>query len=200
MQPDTNLDPACGEITRLLKSWSAGDRAALDTLMSLIYDRLSALASSFLRRERADHTLDTTSLIHEAYLRMVDQKQVQWRDRAHFFAIAGRMMRRILVDHSRRRGSAKRGGDRVKVSLAASSDQLASSAGDDVLALDGALSALERSNAELARLVELRYFSGMTKQETAAVMGISTATVIRRWRLARAWLHSYLVEGKVLEI
>ena len=167
--------------------------------MPLIYDRLSGLAKSFLRHERADHTLETSSLVHEAYLRLVDQKQVRWRDRAHFFAIAGKMMRRILVDHSRRLSSAKRGGGMVKLSLAESADELVDPA-PDLLVLDGALDTLERSNAELARLVELRYFGGLTKRETAEVMGISTATVIRRWRMARAWLHSYLVEGVLLEI
>lgn len=199
MRPDPNRDPLTGEITRLLTSWSAGDPAALDELMPLIYDRLSGLASSFLRHERADHTLDTSSLVHEAYLRLVDQNQVQWRDRAHFFAIAGKTMRRILVDHFRRQASAKRGGDRVKLPLAATPEQLVEPV-LDFLTLDGALDTLERCNAELARLVELRYFGGLTKQETAEVMGISTATVIRRWRMARAWLHCYLVEGKLLEI
>lgn len=167
--------------------------------MPLIHDRLTGLASSFLRHERADHTLETSSLVNEAYLRLVDQAQVEWRDRAHFLAIAGKMMRRILVDHSRRRSSSKRGGDVVKLSLEESADQLVAPA-LDLLTLDGALNTLESSNTELAQLVELRYFSGMTKHETAEVMGISTATVIRRWRIARAWLHSYLVEGKLLEV
>lgn len=197
--PDPDRDPRSGEITRLLKSWSAGEPEALEELIPLIYGRLSGLAASFLRRERSDHTLDTSSLVHEAYLRLVNQKEVRWRDRAHFFAIAGKMMRRILVDHARRASSDKRGGDQVKIPLTGSADPVIEP-GPDLLALDGALITLERTHAELARLVELRYFSGLTKQETAAVMGISTATVIRRWRLARAWLHSYLVEGKLLEI
>lgn len=199
VQSDLNSDSQCGEITQLLKSWRAGDQGSLDELIPLVYDRLSSLASSFLRHERADHTLETSSLIHEAYLRLVDQKQVQWRDRAHFFAIAGKMMRRILVDHSRKRSSAKRGGGVVMLSLADSADEPVEPA-LDLVTLDGALNTLERSNAELARLVELKYFGGMTKHETAVVLGISTATVIRRWRMARAWLHSYLVEGEVLEV
>jgi RNA polymerase sigma factor (TIGR02999 family) len=199
VQPNLNSDLPSGEITQLLKSWSAGDQESLDELMPLIYDRLAGLASSFLRHERADHTLETSSLLHEAYFRLVDQKQVQWRDRAHFLAIAGKMMRRILVDHSRRRRSAKRGGDLVLLSLADSADEPVEPA-LNLLGLDGALDTLESSNAELARLVELKYFGGMTKQETAEVLGISTATVIRRWRMARAWLHSYLVEGELLEI
>ena len=167
--------------------------------MPLIYERLSSLASSFLRRERGDHTLDTSSLIHEAYLRLVDQNQVQWRDRAHFFAIAGKMMRRVLVDHSRRRASAKRGGDVVRLSLSEAQEPPVDTP-VDFLVLNVALEVLERTNNDLARLVELRYFSGLTKRETAEVLGISTATVIRRWRLARAWLHSYLVDGTCLEI
>ncbi|MCH9648247.1 MAG: sigma-70 family RNA polymerase sigma factor [Deltaproteobacteria bacterium] len=199
MQSDSTGDPQTDEITRLLKSWSGGDPEVLDELMPMIYDRLCGLASSFLRYERSDHTLDTSSLIHEAYLRLVDQNQVQWRDRAHFFAIAGKMMRRILVDHSRRKGSEKRGGDLVKLQLEESMDSRVEPA-ISLLVLDGALHVLERTNEELARLVELRYFSGLTKVETAEVMGISTATVIRRWRLARAWLHTYLVKGTLLEI
>lgn len=199
VQIDSTGDPQSDEITRLLQSWSRGDPRVLNELMPLIYDRLCGLASSFLRHERIDHTLDTSSLIHEAYLRLVHQDQVQWRDRAHFFAIAGKMMRRILVDHSRRKGSEKRGGDLVKLQLEESLDSRVEPA-VSLLVLDGALHALERTNEELARLVELRYFGGLTKVETAEVMGISTATVIRRWRMARAWLHSYLVEGTLLEI
>lgn len=192
-------DSSSGRITRLLIAWSDGDGQVLDELMPLVYDRLSRLASSFLRHERPDHTLDTSSLIHEAYLRLVDQDKVRWSDRAHFFAIAGRMMRRILVDHSRRRASAKRGGEVEKVVLS-EVDDIPMDRAPDLLALDEALNALAETNPDAAKLVELRYFGGLTKEEAAEVMGISSATVIRRWRMIRAWLHSYLVKGERHEL
>ena len=195
--PDRDL--ASGRITRLLIDWSGGDQQALDELTPLVYERLRRLASSFLRRERPDHTLETSSLVHEAYLRLIDQRQVRWRDRAHFFAIAGRMMRRILVDHSRRRASAKRGSGVERVALAEVGDVPMERA-PDLLALDEALNALAETHPDAAKLVELRYFGGLTKEEAAAVMGISPATVIRRWRLIRAWLHSYLVKGERHEL
>ena len=192
-------DSRSSRITRLLIAWSDGDQQAHDELVPLIYDRLRRLASSFLRHERQDHTLETSSLVHEAYLRLVDQQRVRWRDRAHFFAIAGRMMRRILVDHSRRRASAKRGSEVEKIALAEAEDVPLDQA-PDLLALDEALRALAKTNREAAQLVELRYFGGLTKEEAAEVMGISSATVIRRWRLIRAWLHSYLVKGEHHEL
>ena len=184
-----------GEITRLLISWSDGDPQALDKLLPLIYEPLRRIAANFLRNERADHTLDTACLVHEAYLRLVDQQQVRWQDRAQFMAIAGQIMRRVLVDHARRHQAAKRGGHVKKVPLA----EAGGSAGEvqpDLLDLDQALNRLAELDPEAARLVELRYFSGLTKNETAVVMGISPATVIRRWRAARAWLHRYLVQGE----
>lgn len=192
-------DPTTTEITHLLRSWSGGDRQALDRLMPLVHDPLRRIAASFLRRERSDHTLQTACLVNEAYLRLVDQKRVSWRDRAHFFAIAGQVMRRVLVDHARRHGSAKRGGQVEKITLAEAEGVFAE-AEPDLLDLDAALTRLAELDPETARLVELRYFSGLTQQETAEVMGLSSATVIRRWRMARAWLHSFLVEGEAHEL
>lgn len=198
MDATTSQDVSRGEITGLLRSWSAGDSQALDRLMPAVYDPLRRIAASFLRRERPNHTLQTACLVNEAYLRLVDQSQVSWRDRVHFFAIAGQIMRRVLVDHARRHGSAKRGGSWERIALADAG--LTFEPGEPgLLDLDDALSHLAALDPETARLVELRYFSGLTKQETAEVMGISSATVIRRWRMARAWLHGFLVEGRSYE-
>lgn len=183
------------DVTRLLRAWSDGNQQAQEELMPLVYDRLCRIASSFLQRERHDHTLETTNLVNEAYLRLVDQNQVRWRDRAHFFAIAGQAMRRILVDHARRRQSAKRGGEAEKVPLL-EADAVLTERSPQLLALDEALFALAESNPEAAKLVELRFFGGLTREEAAEVMGISTATVIRRLRMARAWLHLHLVKGE----
>lgn len=188
--PNTSAD----EITHLLISWSDGDQQALERLVPLIHDSLRRLAANFLRRERGDHTLETANLVNEAFLRIVDQEQIRWKDRAHFFAIAGKTMRRILVDHARRRQSAKRGGGVEKISLA-SVDDIPLQIEPDFLDLDHALNLLAEHDPETARLVELRYFGGLSKNETAEVMGISSATVVRRWRIARAWLRSYLEDG-----
>lgn len=183
------------EITRLLVAWSDGDREALDQLMPLVYDRLRRLAGSFLLHERPDHTLQTAALVNEAYLRLIDQGQVRWRDRAHFLAIAGRMMRRILVDHARRRGYAKRGGEMRRLAPE-ELDRLSVDCTPDLMALHEALTSLAQRDAQLARLVELKYFGGMSKEEIAEVLDVSSATVTRRWRMARAWLYRYLVEGE----
>ena len=183
------------EVTRLLIAWSNGDERALGQLMPLVYDRLRRMSGSFLRYERPDHTLQTTALVNEAYLRLVDQGQVRWRDRAHFLAIAGQMMRRILVDHARRRGYAKHGGEAQKIS-AEELEHLSVDRAPDLVALDEALVSLAEKDAQLARLVELKYFGGLTKEEIAEVLGISSATVTRRWRMVRAWLYRYLVKGE----
>ncbi len=184
------------DITHLLLSWSHGDRQAHDQLWACVEDVLRRMASGLLRRERPDHTLETGSLVNEAYLRLVDQSQVSWRDRAHFFGLAASIMRRILVDYARRHESEKRGGGVDKVSLADLDGDVAVAVQPDLLDLDNALALLAERDPEMGRLVELRYFGGLTKNETAAVMGISGATVVRRWRMARAWLHGYLVERK----
>jgi RNA polymerase sigma factor (TIGR02999 family) len=172
------------EVTALLRDWSGGDRAALERLMPLVYQELRRLAASYLRVERPDHTLQPTALVHEAYLRLVDQRGVNWQNRAHFFGIAAQMMRRILVDHARRRQAAKR--DATALRLEANGGE----AGRDpeLLALDQALCGLESLDARQARIVELRFFGGLTVEETAEVAGVSPATVKREWRTARAWL------------
>ena len=185
------------EITHLLVSWSGGDRAALDQLMPMVYERLRRLATSMLRHERHDHTLQTSALVNEAYLRLINQSQVNWRDRAHFYAIAGKMMRRILVDYARKQNYQKRGGHVQRIRLD-TIDDVPINRAPDLLALDDALNSLAKHDATLARLVELRYFGGLTKEEIGVVLGISSATVTRRWRMVKAWLYSYLVKGEQL--
>jgi RNA polymerase sigma factor (TIGR02999 family) len=175
------------EVTALLRDWSGGDRAALERLMPLVYVELRKLAASYLSVERKDHTLQPTALVHEAYLRMVDQRSVDWQNRAHFFGIAAQMMRRILVDHARRRQAAKRDAPALRLE-AASGVEDASSRDPELLALDAALGGLESLDPRQARIVELRFFGGLTVEETAEVAGISPATVKREWRTARAWL------------
>ena len=174
-------------ITHLLKEWSAGDRQALDRLTPLVYEELRHQAARYLRRERPDHTLQTTALIHEAYLRLIDAKDVNWQSRAHFFAIAANLMRRILVEHARRRDADKRGGSQVRVQL----DEalaVANEADVDLLAIDEALDRLAAIDPQQARVVELRFFSGLSVEETAAALGVSPKTVKRDWSVARAWL------------
>lgn len=175
------------DVTGLLVRWRSGDREALDALTPLVYDELRRLAKSYLRRERPDHTLDGTALVHEAYMRLVDQRNVEWRNRNHFFALAAELIRRILVDHARARIAAKRGGTNVKLSL----DEALAPADEkdlNILALDDALLALAKADAHQSRIVQLRYFAGLTIEETADVMEISPATVKRDWTTAKAFL------------
>jgi RNA polymerase sigma factor (TIGR02999 family) len=175
------------DVTGLLVRWRGGDREALDALTPLVYDELRRLAKSYLRRERPDHTLDGTALVHEAYMRLVDQRNVEWRNRNHFFALAAELIRRILVDHARARIAAKRGGANVKLSL----DEALAPADEkdlNILALDDALVALAKADPQQSRIVELRYFAGLTIEETADVMEISPATVKRDWTTAKAFL------------
>jgi len=182
---------APGEITRLLVAWGDGDEQALGALIPLVYDELRRRASARLRHESTDSTLQATALVHEVYLRLVDQRRVGWRGRAHFFSIAALMMRRIVIDHARSRRYAKRGGGMIRVPL----EETPESAGrpvPDLLELDRALHELAASDPELARLVELRFFGGLTSREIGAVLGMSVPTVTRRWRLARAWLYHHL--------
>jgi RNA polymerase sigma factor (TIGR02999 family) len=179
--------PSPNEITQLLLDWSHGDKAALDQLMPLVYDELRSLANSYLRRERPDHTLQPTALVHEAYLRLIDQQSVQWQNRTHFFGIAAQMMRRILVDHARYHAREKR----LSVSQRVSLDEAIMAAQQpdiDVLALDSALDQLADFDPQQARVVELRFFGGLTVEETAEVLGLSPATVKRDWSMAKAWL------------
>lgn len=181
-------------ITRMLKNWSGGDREALDQLLPYVYDELRRQASRYLRRERPDHTLQTTALIHEAYLKLIDQRKVEWQNRAHFFAVAAQAMRRILVDYARTKKREKRGGDDVKLQLDEAINIAAGEKSIDLVALDEALTRLAEFDERQARVVELRYFSGMTEDETAEVLDISPATVRRDWRMAKAWLHSELTK------
>ena len=175
------------DITRLLIAWSDGDETALAELMPLLYGELSRLATTYLRGERPDHTLQTSALVHEAYLRLIDQNRVQWRNRAHFVGIAAQLMRRILVDHARHHVAAKRGGGEAPVSLDLAADVTIEPAAE-LVALDDALSALGQTDEELATIVEMRYFGGLSIAEIAAACGTSTATVNRKWRVARALL------------
>lgn len=174
-------------ITHLLKEWSDGDERALERLTPLVYEELRHQAARYLRRERPGHTLQTTGLIHEAYLRLVDAKDVDWQNRTHFFAIAANLMRRILVDHARRRDAEKRGGSQLRLTL---NDGLAVAYETDVdlLAIDEALDKLSVIDPQQARVVELRFFSGLSVDETAAALGVSPKTVKRDWSVARAWL------------
>ncbi len=201
-------DPDPGRITHLLCAWSAGDGAALDQLMPLVYGELRRLAQAHLRRERPGHTLQRTVLVHEAFLRLVNQRDVQWQGRSHFMGLASRLMRRILVDHARARLAVKRGDGAAHVSLeeafgnAGEPDHDAEAAlaaargeGVDLVALDDALSRLEALDPQQAQVVELRFFGGLTVEETAEALGISTATVKREWAVARAWLHRALGEA-----
>jgi RNA polymerase sigma factor (TIGR02999 family) len=175
------------EVTRLLARWSSGDHDALEELTPLVYDELRRLARSYLRNERSDHTLESTALVHEAYMRLMDQQQVQWQNRNHFFALAASLIRRILVDHARARVAAKRGGPNVKLSL--DEAMVAAEEKDlDLMALNDALQALSETDEQQAKIVELRYFAGLTIEETADVIGISPATVKRDWLVAKAFL------------
>jgi RNA polymerase sigma factor (TIGR02999 family) len=181
------------EITRLLKAWGRGDSAALDRLTPLVYERLHRMARGYMRSERAGHTLQATALVHEAFLRLVDSRDLNWTDRTHFFAVCARVMRRILVDAARSRGAIKRGGqaDRAEHSTAINLDDLPSRATEmsaQVCALDEALSALAAIDPRRAQVIELRFFGGLTVEETGHVLQVSPQTVMRDWKLARAWL------------
>lgn len=169
----------------------ASDKETLDKLMPVVYDELRRQAARYLRREHAGHTLQTTALIHEAYVRLVDQHNVRWQNRAQFFGMAAQMMRRILVDHARTKKRAKRGGSDIKVSLADATIPVEEQ-NLDVVALDEALNRLAEIDEQQSRVVELRFFSGLTVEETAEVMHISPATVKRDWSMAKAWLHREL--------
>jgi RNA polymerase sigma-70 factor (ECF subfamily) len=182
--------PRPADVTAMLQAWRRGQRDAADELMPLVYDQLRAIAARYLRRERPDHTLEPTALVHEVYLRLIDQKAAEWQDRAHFFAIAAKLMRRILVDHARGRLSDKRGRGTARVSI--TGVEVAAELTPDLVALDDALRDLAAFDPDRATLVELRYFGGLTVEETAEVMGRSTATVVRQWRTARAWLYDQL--------
>ena len=183
------MTPLSHDVTKLLKDWSAGDQSALDKLMPLVYDELRRLAHQHMRREKPGHTLQTSALVNEAYVRLVDQGEIQWKGRAHFFGIAARLMRQILVDRARRRNFAKRGGGAIRVSLNEATT-VAQEQSASMIALDDALKNLEKTDQRKSRIVELRVFGGMSIEETAEVLKVSPGTVMRDWTFARAWLRN----------
>ena len=181
------------EITRLLKAWGRGDKAALDRLAPLVYEELRRLARTYMRKERRTHSLQATALVNEAFIRLVDARAIDWQDRAHFFAVSAKMMRRVLVDAARAKASAKRGGrvERVDHSTAVNLDQFPATPADvsaQLCALDDALNTLAAMDARRAQVVELRYFGGLSVEETGHVLSVSAQSVMRDWKLARAWL------------
>jgi len=180
-----------GEITQLLKQLSGGNREAESRLVPLVYEQLRRLAARYMRRERRDHTLQPTALVHEAYLKLREQQQVQWQSRGHFYCIAARLMRRILVDHAREVEASKRAGSRVKVPLEPEI-ALADGKSAELLAIDEALGTLFEQNPRQAQIVELRFFGGCSEEEIAGILAISVRTVKRDWRVARAWLYAEL--------
>jgi RNA polymerase sigma factor (TIGR02999 family) len=176
-----------GDVTQLLSRWSAGDRAALDRLVPEVYSELRRMAARYLRKERPEHTLQPTALVHEAFVKLIDQREVRWQNRAHFFGVAAQLMRRILVDHARERAAEKRGGGLRHVTL---DDSVAVGPSNqiDILAVDHALNRLAAIDPDQVRIVELRFFSGLTIEETVEVLGWSSGSVKREWTVAKAWL------------
>jgi len=189
------MDPTAGEITQLLIQVTQGNHEAESRLIPLIYDELRRLARHYMRQERPDHTLQATALVHEAYLRLTRQKDANWQNRAHFFGVAAQLMRHILVDHARAHRAGKRGGHEQKVSL----DEALAFTEDNserVLAIDEALARLAERDPRLGRIVELRFFAGLTEEEVAEVLGVSPRTVKRDWQVAKAWLRGALSSSK----
>ena len=182
------------DITALLVDWSKGDKTALDKLFPLVERELHRLAHSYMRKENPDHTLQTTALVNEAYLRLVDQKNTHWQNRAHFFGIAAQIMRRILLNYARDRQRMKRGGDAIQVSLS-EVDLVSGTKAKELIALDEALQKLSTIDERKARVVEFRYFGGLSVEETAEVLQVSSITVMRDWNMARAWLARELENG-----
>src|SRR5512132_2172887 len=190
----TLTTPATHDVTELLQEWSEGDESALERLMPLVYDELHRLAHQHMRREGPGHILQTSALINEAYLRLVDQPQIRWENRAHFFGIAARLMRRILVDDARKRNSAKRGGSLIQVPLDEAST-MAQEQAANVAALDDALKTLETIDERQGKIVELRFFGGLSIEQTAEVLKVSPGTVMRDWTFARAWLRNEMTRA-----
>jgi RNA polymerase sigma factor (TIGR02999 family) len=180
-------ESAQGEITGLLRAWGSGDAEALNRLTPMVYDELRRIAAGYMRREGVEHSLQATALVHEAYLKLVDVKSTQWNDRVHFFAMSARLMRRILVDAARTKDAGKRGGGAIRVEINESLDGLPLR-NDQMMRLDDALKALAEFDARKAEVVELRFFGGLSVEETAEVLKISPQSVLRDWRLARSWL------------
>jgi RNA polymerase sigma factor (TIGR02999 family) len=186
--------PSTHEVTKLLVAWSDGDPAALEKLMPLVYQELRRLARRYLKRENAGHTLEPTALVNEAYLRLIDQNRVRWQNRAHFFGVSAQLMRRILVDMARTRQQRKRGGSARQVAL----DEalvVSKERGEDLVALDDALQSLAAVDERKSRVVELRFFGGLSVEETAEVLQVSPDTVMRDWKMAKVWLHRELSKG-----
>jgi RNA polymerase sigma-70 factor (ECF subfamily) len=184
-------EPSKNAVTQLLSDIQNGRSGAADELLPMVYSELRRIANSYMRRERSNHTLQATALVHEAYLQLVDQTRVDWKNRAHFFGVAAQLMRRILVEHARSHHAQKRGGDASKLSLEEAINYFPQRDAT-LVALDDSLKVLETLDARQSRIVELRFFGGLTTEEVSEVLGISTATVEREWRSARAWLHSQL--------
>jgi len=184
-------EPEKRDVTQLLARWTKGDRAALDSLVPVVYGELRRMAARYLSRERPQHTLQPTALVHEAFVKLVDQRDVRWQNRAHFFGVAAQLMRRILVDHARERAAQKRGGGLTPIAL---DDALGATASNqvDVIAVDDALQRLASIDPDQVRLVELRFFAGLTIEETAEVLGWSAGSVKREWTVAKAWLQREL--------
>jgi RNA polymerase sigma factor (TIGR02999 family) len=192
------MTPSSHRVTKLLKDWGQGDQSAADELMPLVIEELRRLAHNYMRREKAGHTLQTSALINEAYVRLVDQSKIQWESRTHFFGIAARLMRQILVDQARRRNFAKRGGGAIRVSLNEAT-AVAQEQSANVIALDDALKNLESIDPRQSRIVELRFFGGMSIEETAATLKVSPGTVMRDWTFARAWLRKEMAASEAQE-
>jgi RNA polymerase sigma factor (TIGR02999 family) len=174
-------------VTQLLINWNNGDKTSLDEMLPLVYDELRRIAVRYMNREKVEHTLQPTALVHEAYMRLVDQKQVDWKNRAQFFGVAAEMMRRILVNHAIQKQTAKRGGDALRVSLN-DANELQAPSDTNLVALDDALKRLSEIDSRKSRIVELKFFGGLTTEEIAEVLQVSVATIEREWSLARAWL------------
>ena len=179
------------EISLILKDWSGGNRASADILLTLVYDELRRIAGKYLRKERSGHTLQPTALVHEAYMKLIDISDINWQDRAHFFAVSANVMRHILVDHARAKLAEKRGGESERIALE-DAVSLSNEPNLDLLAVDEALSELAEFDEQQSKIVELRFFGGLTIEETAHVIGVSPATVKREWAMAKAWLHRKL--------
>jgi RNA polymerase sigma-70 factor (ECF subfamily) len=188
---ETAMATSPHEVTQLLVDWRGGDHSALDRLMLLVYDELHALARRYMKRERGDHTLQTTALVNEAYLKLVGRHSPDWQNRAHFFGVAAQVMRHLLIDHARSRRYARRGGSTVRITL---DENVAASPGEsvDLLALNEVLDRLDAIDERKRRIVELRYFGGLSVEETAEVLGLSAITIKREWLKSKAWLYREL--------
>jgi RNA polymerase sigma factor (TIGR02999 family) len=188
------MTPSPHDVTRLLKEWGGGNQSALEQLMPLVHGELCQLAHQYMQRENPAHTLQTTALVNEAYLKLIDQRQVSWQNRSHFFGIAAQLMRRILVDHARKQHNLKRGGHALQVSLS-EAESVSREQAANVVALDAALKALAKINSRQSKIVELRFFGGLSIEEAAEVICVSPGTVMRDWTFARAWLRKEMSDS-----